>query len=167
MADPAIYSNPLGPENVIYKATAQPDDRQSVSKQLPANVHPIRADKTITIDTLRQYLTSKKSPLAENADTLLGSPYWSTIIGICAIEEYGCSVNPFGSNNLWGIMCGSGVLCRYPDLPTGIDAIHRFLERAESKGRTTIESFRGWYCASACTTWEPTVIKVKLLVENL
>lgn len=174
MADPVVYSNPLSPENVIYKnnpssepvGTRPTSGTQVAQENYSLQAHSIRASKTITEEALRQYLTSKKSPLAENADTLLRSPYWSTIIGICAIEEYGCSVNPFGSNNLWGIMCGD-TICRYPDLLAGIDAIDRFLERAEARGRTTIESFRGWYCASACTTWEPTVIKVKLLVENL
>lgn len=166
MADPAIYSNPLSPENVIYRPNIQPDIRQASVVGNTAN-HPIRASKSVSSEALRQYLEAKHSPLVDSAGIIAQSAFSSTIIGICAIEEYGCTVNPFGSNNLWGIMCGSGVLCRYADLPTGIDAINRFLERAEARGRTTIESFRGWYCASACTTWEPTVIKVKLLVENL
>lgn len=129
-------------------------------------VHPITATTTISEEALRQYLESKKSPLAPYHKEILQSKYWSSIIAICTIEEYSCSVNPYGTNNLWGLMAG-GRLLRFDSLPAGIAAIDSFLAKAESNGRTTIESFRGWYCASACTTWEPTVIKTKLKLESL
>jgi hypothetical protein len=128
--------------------------------------HPILASKTIPEEALRQYLESKHSPLAPWAGVLRSSPYWSTIIAICTIEEYSCRVDPYDSHNLWGLMSG-GHLIRFGSLDEGIQAINDFLAKAESNGRTTIESFEGWYCASACTNWQSVVINTKAAVESL
>lgn len=165
----SIKPIPLSPDNVIYKTT-----NTTESEELPRSVkhtpsfipHSIRATKTISEEALRQYLASKKSPLSDYVATLLDSPYYSTILGICTIEEYSCSVNPYGTNNLWGLMA-QGKLLSYSSLGDGIQAINNFLAKAETNGRTTIESFRGWYCASACTNWESTVIQTKDKLEAL
>lgn len=168
--DPIHYSDPLSLHNVAYKTNPSSEDtipaRTDNKTIQPQSTHPIRASSTISEEALRQYLEAKNSPLLRFADVLNSSPYWSTIIAICTIEEYSCSVNPYGSNNLWGLMSKEHLIS-YPTLVEGIQAISDFLERAERNGRTTVESFRGWYCASACTTWEPTVIKTKLLLEAL
>lgn len=128
--------------------------------------HSIRSTNPISEETIRQYLLSKNSPLAGVASLIASSPYSSTIIAICTIEEYSCSVNPYGSNNFWGLM-SQGHIIRYPTIQSGIEAISSFLERADNNGKHTVESFRGWYCASECTNWESTVIKTKLLIESL
>lgn len=55
----------------------------------------------------------------------------------------------------------------------GIAAIDAYLARRESQGRTTIESFRGFYCVNrnypgnVCPNWESVVLKVKAEVESL
>lgn len=129
--------------------------------------HSIQATTTISEEALRQYLDTKgASNLLPFASQILESPYWSTIIGICTIEEYSCSVNPYETNNLWGLMSG-GHLIKFSTLGDGITAIDTFLAKAERNGRTTIESFRGWYCASECTNWESTVINTKEKLEAL
>jgi hypothetical protein len=125
--------------------------------------------------SLRAYLEGKGSPLAPFAELILESKYWSTIIGICHIEQYSCSRLPHGNNwNLWGIMKPGGGLQFYATAQEGLDAIHGFLERAETvRGRPTIESFRGWYCYSSsepghvCSNWEPVVLRIRAEVEAL
>jgi hypothetical protein len=132
--------------------------------------HSTRAEKQISEDSLRSYLRSKGSPLADAAGQITSSPYSSTIIGICWIEQYGCTKAP--GNNYWGIMC-SGKVCRYSSLHDGIEAISSLLARYESKGKDTIESMRGYYCVNkkypgnACPDWEPIVLKIKQQVESL
>lgn len=177
VAAPVRYSNPLSPNNVIYKPNIEtpvgirPENGNS-SRSGISEGHSTRSGTTISEEAIRLYLESKRSPLAELSSRILESEYWSSIIAICTIEEYSCSVNPYGSNNLWGIMC-SGRICRYDSLAAGIDAIDRFLERAEAKGRTTIESFRSWYCYSdsepghVCRNWESVVLRTKAAVEAL
>lgn len=67
----------------------------------------------------------------------------------------------------------NGHIIRFQNLSEGLDAIEQFLANAENRGRTTIESFRGWYCYSAsepnhiCKNWEEVVIKTKNEVESL
>jgi hypothetical protein len=166
-----VHAQSIKVSEYVYKETVY----QNPSKLLPTtkiqtretSVHPIRASTTISEEACRQYLESKNSPLsAYCGGGLLTSSYWSTIIAICTIEEYSCSVNPYGTNNLWGLMSG-GHLIYFDSLSAGLDAINNFLNRADHNNRTTIESFRGWYCASECSTWESTVIQTKETVENL
>jgi hypothetical protein len=161
--------------NVIYKPNppvvevGQPSPQRVVTTRAKTS---IRAATTMPDEALRQYLESKGSPLSDYVQELLESPYWSTIIWICTIEEYSCSVNPHDSNNLWGIMC-SGSICSYPSLEAGIAAIDAFLRKAESNGRDTIEEFRGWYCVNdkypgkICPNWESVVLRTKSQLESL
>jgi hypothetical protein len=71
-------------------------------------------------------------------------------------------------------MKSGGGLQFYATAEEGIQAIHNFLERAETiRGRPTIESFRGWYCVNrnyagnVCPNWESTVLRVKSELESL
>ena len=58
-------------------------------------------------------------------------------------------------------------------LEKGLMRLRLFLVKAESNGRTTIESFRGWSCYASytenhvCPNWEPTVLRVKAELEAL
>jgi hypothetical protein len=126
--------------------------------------HSTRSEKAINPEVLSLYLSNKHSPLSDYATQISQSPYWSTILGICTIEQYGCTKAPF--NNYWGLK-SHGSLIRYGTLEEGIGAIDSFLTKAEANGRTTIESFRGWYCASECVNWESTVINTKTQIESL
>lgn len=60
-----------------------------------------------------------------------------------------------------------GKLIRFDSLEQGIDAINNFLNKAENNDRRTVESFRGWYCASSCENWESVVISTKERLESL
>lgn len=177
--NPASWNeaNSLSTANVVYKPNSPVEDPPQTSTNQPQASHTvgrtsIRAATTISEEALRQRLSEWNSPLADFAPQLLDSPYWSTILAICYIEEAKCSINPHGTNNLWGLMA-SGHLKSYPSLDSGILAIEAFLAKAESNGRDTVESFRGWYCYDAasadhiCWNWESTVLSTKAQLEAL
>jgi len=132
---------------------------------IPSGRHSTRAEKQISPELLRQYLGGKGSPLAGYTESLLQSPYWSTIIGICTIEQYGCTRAP--GNNYWGIMCGKGKLCAYSSIPDGISAINALLTKYEANGHDTIESLNGYYVVPASSNWYNTVLSTKLKLESL
>jgi hypothetical protein len=164
------------PENVIYKPQIPPVEFPVLPDAVADSGRgtSLRAANAVSEKALRQYLAAIGSPLADYAGTLAASPYTGTIIGICAIEQYHCSRLPNGNNwNLWGLMKPGGGLQFFATADEGIAAIDAFLARAESRGRTTIESFRAWYCYSAtgpehiCRNWEPVVLQVKAEVEAL
>ncbi len=173
----AVAQAPIGTSTIINPPYGpprppNPSPKRTISSNKNNGQHSSRSQKQISAEAIRVYLVSKGSPLADYAEQISNSPYSSTIIGICAIEESThkngkiCDINPRGSNNFWGIMERGG-LKTYPAIGQGIEAINNFLGRAETGHRATIESFRGWYCASACTNWESTVLKIKAEVENL
>jgi len=165
------YGNPLSPQNVAYKPNPE---SESVPLVLPASSvsathvgqHGIRSTDTISEARLRQYLEAEHSPLAPLAAGLLDSPYWSTIIAICTIEEYSCSVNPYGSNNFWGLMA-NGHLLRFDSVAAGLAAENTFLEHADDTGRDTIESLNCWYVVPCSDNWIDTVLRTKAAVEAL
>jgi len=140
-----------------------PKHATSTAKRLPTG-HSTRSEKAVSADSLQQYLQRNNSPLADYAPQIASSSYSSLIIGICAIEQYNCTRAP--NYNYWGLMGKTG-LQKFSNMGQGIQAIDSFLTKAENNGRTTVESFRGWYCQSACTNWESTVLKVKAQVEAL
>lgn len=163
----------VDPSSVQPRVSSKPSGKNQTS---------ILAPHKIPEETLRQYLASKHSPLAELSPRILESPYWSMIIAICTIEQYSCSKNPNETNNLWGIMC-SGRLCRYDSLLSGIAAIDAYLVRRNDQGLDTVEKFRtqnlgngkfrAIYCYEAnspdhiCWGWERTVIKTLNVLHSL
>jgi len=168
------------PENVIYKPFEPPAPYSAPTLVVRGSRSTgvgtsLRANRTVGDEALRGWLDERDSPLAPFTTELLASEYWSTILGICTIEQYSCTRLPHGTNwNLWGIMKPGGGLQFYATAEEGIAAIHSFLQRAETlRGRPTIESFRGWYCYSAsdpehiCRNWEPVVLRVKAELESL
>lgn len=167
--DPIINQNNV--TETTQNAIPEAEKIQPVVETIPARSNPsiksgrhnTRSENPISADTLKQWLTDRNSPLAEHADTLARSPYYSTIIGICWIEQHQCKSAP--AFNYWGLM-GKAGLQKFPNMESGIAAIDAFLAKGEAK-HPTIESMKGWYCASACTNWQPTVIKIKVEVENL
>lgn len=136
----------------------------------PPSYTPLKAPVTISPEILTQYLESKNSPLAPYSAQILESPYWSVIIGICSVEQYGCSRAP--DWNYWGLMKAGGGLQRFSSAEEGISAISTYLEKQVSQGRDMLESFRGFYCVNraypgnVCPGWETTVKNVKTLLES-
>lgn len=146
----------------------------AVNKKEVGPTHSIRASKTISPENLGQYLTQRHSPLSVFADQITQSPYWSTIIAITAAEQ-SFSKNPICratgelSNNLYGMMKAggerAGIRC-FNSLIEGWEYMDSWFAKLEP-GRPSIESLRGYYCASVCSNWESTVLKIKAEIEEL
>lgn len=146
------------------RSSGRQDKSENIEQWIQTSLHSIRSNKQISEETLRQYLISKASPLADYAGRIANSDYAGTIIAICW-EESNCRID-YGTNNFFGLMSG-GKLIRFVSIEAGISAINDFLSKAENNGRRTVESFRSWYCTSKCSNWESTVIHTKEKVENL
>lgn len=127
--------------------------------------HSILATNQVSEEALRQYLEAKHSPLSAFAFQLSLSPYVSTIIAICTIEEYSCTVNPYGSNNLGGLM-SKGKLIRFDTLADWIQTENDWLAKHE-QDHPTIESLNCYYVQPCSSNWLNTVIKTKEEIEAL
>ncbi len=114
-------------------------------------------------EALRKYLVGAGSPLAPYADQIAKSEFWALLVGICTIEQYGCTKAP--NWNYWGMMKPGGGLRTFQTAEEAIDYMDGYFIRLYEK-RKTVESLRGYYCASECTNWEPTVLRVKTLLET-
>jgi hypothetical protein len=161
------------PENVRFNPAFPP-------VEIPAlNVRPIPPIKSGTHsirylglrpsgDALRQYLASKHSPLADHAEQILQSNYWSTIVGISAIEQRFCTIRPQASPfNCWGIMRVGGGLARYSSFEESISAIDGLLTRYEGRGYDTLEELNGYYVQPASDNWFRVVTITKAAIEEL
>lgn len=126
--------------------------------------HSIRAEKEVSEQNLRVWLSKHESPLEPYSEQLAKSPYSSTIIGICTIEQYSCTKAPF--NNYWGIFCGKA-LCRYDSIPNGIQAANDLLDKMYNNGHTTVESLNCYYVVPCSSNWLNTVLATKQTLENL
>lgn len=167
--DPIIkYANILPtPDIQSARVISKP---KAKTKQV-SRLHSTRAEKQISEEALRNLLEARHSPLAPFAGQILASPYWSTIIGICTIEQYGCTKAP--NWNFWGIKssgkCGASGkgFARYCTAEEGIQAISNLLARYESKSKDTLEELNGYYVQPASSNWLNTVIKAKDELERL
>jgi len=147
-----------------YVPITPPSNQRPRSAQSSGR-HSTRAEKQISIEQLTLFLQSKGSPLTPYAAQILESPYWSTIIGICTIEQYSCTHAPY--NNYWGIMRPGGGLQRFATMGEAINAIDSLLAKYEARGKRTIEELNGYYVVPASTTWLNTVLTTKLHLESL
>lgn len=144
--------------------------------------HSIKSTKELSESTISRWLEQQcwqgtcGSPLAESAYQISQSPYSSTILAICYIEQNHCveALN----NNYWGIGPGKG----FASPEVGISAIEAYLDNLYLEGFTTIESLRtshigdkfiAHYCYEnktadhICWSWEKAVIQIKTQIENL
>lgn len=132
----------------------------------------IRATKTISGQALRQYLQSKGSPLLGEEEQLLASPFFSTIIAISAAESTYCKHIP-NEFNCWGLTPlkgekSDGKWAKFDSFQEVMDDLNYRLPYYESLWGG-LENWVGpkRYCASECSNWLRTVLKVKNEVENL
>ena len=159
-------------DNAIQAKTPIQVNRPSISLQGPPDRrHSTRAEKTIPVEKLQAYLEQKGSPLAPYAGNILESSYWSTILGICKIEQSKaggiCNRLPGGQNwNLWGIGGASG-LNYYSTAEEGIAAISDLLTKYEARGYDTIEKLNGYYVQPASSNWFNVVLRTKQELESL
>jgi len=153
----AIVNPPYGPLHSELKPLVIPVKKTTTHT-------PLLASRKIDTTKLRDWLEQQSSPLAPYAEQILTSDYWSLIIGICYIEQYHCSKAP--GNNYWGMMKPGGGLRQFASLPEALSYMDGYFVKLSGK-RDSIESLRGYYCASACTNWEPTVKRIKAELESL
>lgn len=129
------------------------------SINLKSDHHPDPA----TLQAYLETLSSKYrvgSPLAPYAAQIAKSDFWALLIGICYIEQYQCTQTT-ATWNYWGM--GPGL--RFKSAEEGIDYMDNYFINLYPR-KSTIQSLKGYYCASACTTWEPTVIRIKQMLES-
>lgn len=151
-------SNPPAPEPA-QKESPEPKPAPK-SNNLATD---LKSDHAPDQAKLTEYLTGIGSPLAPYAAELAQSEYWALLIGICYIEQYQCTRGP--NFNLWGMMKVGGGLRVFSSYPEAIAYMDSYFVRLYPR-RSTVQSLRGYYCASACTNWEPTVLRIKALLES-
>ena len=129
--------------------------------------HNIRSEKQVLPGQLADWLSNHRSPLSPYAASIAASPYSTTIIGICVIEQSNCAKLPGGKNwNLWGIGGASGL--KYYSTPEeAIEAISTLLAKYEAQGRDTIEELNCYYVQPCSQNWLNTVLKIKASLEAL
>lgn len=159
------YGPPYTPRPEIKKE----DPPKPVVSHESSGRHSTRSQ--VSMDKLRLYLTLRSSPLSDYAEQIASSSYAGTIIGICTIEQYGCTKAPHW--NYWGIketgQCGKSArgFAQYCTAEEGIESISSLLARYEARGKDTIEDLNGYYVQPASQNWLNTVLKIKAQLENL
>ncbi|HEY5918585.1 MAG TPA: hypothetical protein VIU13_14310 [Chryseolinea sp.] len=166
--EPEIKIFPIITEEIIEIPEPPKPSTIEIKKPVPVSTKGIDLKSAPPdVAKLQNYLTEIKSPLAPHAAELAKSEFWALLIGICHIEQHGCTTAP--KNNMWGMMNPGGSkagIRSFADLPEAIAYMDSYFIRLYPR-KSTIESLRGYYCASACTTWEPTVKKIKAKLEAL
>ncbi|MCL5667353.1 MAG: hypothetical protein M1383_06310 [Patescibacteria group bacterium] len=151
----AAFTGPVLPAGFAVPKTVPKDKGPGVATDLKSPA----GDAAV----VREYLEAAGSPLAPYADQIAQSDFWAVLIGICTIEQYGCTKAP--DWNYWGMMLPGGGLRKFESAEEAIAFMDAYFIRLY-ESRKTVESLRGYYCASACTNWEPTVVRVKRLLES-
>jgi hypothetical protein len=161
-------------EDHIDVETNETEDKTIEPKRTQSNKGiDLKSDHAPDVLKLQAYLESVKSkyrtgsPLAEYAEEIAKSEFWALIVAICHPEQYNCTQAPY--NNYWGMMMPGGGLRKFNSIPEAIQFMDAYFVRLYNRDvnpKQTIESLRGYYCASSCTHWEPTVIRIKSLLES-
>ena len=112
---------------------------------------------------LKNYLQTKKSPLAEEVDYLLTKPNWKLVLAITRIESQFCT-RALG-NNCWGIKAGANY-AKYATLQDGIAAADSLIAKWQARGRwLTVEDMSCSYVVPCSGNWV-TVTKKTLIELN-
>ena len=97
------------------------------------------------VERLREYLKSKKSPMAGYADTLLAQYHYKFIIGISFAESNFCKRN-IRPHNCWGIGGDSPEV--YKDYPEAFTRANELIQKYQDSGLTNATLMRnrwvGW-----------------------
>ena len=101
------------------------------------------------IFTLRNYLISKNSPLADHVEMLLLQPNWKLILAISHAESNMCK-RELG-HNCWGI--GGGNHRKYPSYNEAIADANKVISRYVNKGYDTPEEMLRTYVGWNNPTW--------------
>lgn len=111
---------------------------------------------------VRDYLKSKKSPLAEEVDFLLQQKHWKLLIAISHIESQFCKIKI--AYNCWGVG-GDSAYRRYSSYKEAIKDANDLIERWQLRGRwLTIDDMNCHYVVPCNPNW---VNVVNLTLKDL
>lgn len=114
-----------------------------------------KQDNTIQI---REFLQTKKSPLAQETEVLLQQKHWKLLIAISAIESQYCT-RQLG-NNCWGIG-GDSAYRHYDSVRDAILDANALIERWQERGRwLTVDDMNCHYVQPCNPNWVQVVNKV-------
>lgn len=116
----------------------------------------------VVVDTkaqdVRVFLEGKKSPLAQDVETLLKQTNWKLLIAISAIESQYCTIKR--ANNCWGIG-GDENYRRYDTIKEAIIDAEAVIVRWQKRGRwLTVEDMNCHYVVPCNPNWVYVVNKV-------
>jgi len=107
---------------------------------------------------VREFLESKKSPLAPETKFLLEQKHWKLLIAISAIESQYCT-RQLG-NNCWGIG-GDSDYKHYDSIRTAIVSANNLIEHWQERGRwLTLEDMNCHYVQPCNQNWVNVVSSV-------
>lgn len=115
------------------------------------------------IELLRQYLQTKNSPLAHEAEILLKQFHFRLIIGISFAESNFCKYQIM-PNNCWGI--GGGNPERYATLADGIVRANELIQKYQDNGMTTPKLMRDTWVGWQNHNWILAVEQITKALEN-
>ena len=137
----------------------------------PVALAPAPSDpQTILEETVRVYLQSKNSPLAEEVEILVSQKHWKLLIAISAIESQYCK-RQLGKN-CWGIKVGGNTYRQYDSYAEAIVDANNLIEKWQARGKwLTPENMIGSYVVPGSANWLYTVKSVlaeldALLIKN-
>lgn len=133
----------------------------------PSTVKALTEEQQREILTVqvRQYLESKSSPLASDAEFVTGLKHWKLLIAISAIESQYCKRQL--SYNCWGIG-GDSAYRHYSSFQAAAQDANDLIERWQQKGRwLTVEDMNCHYVVPCNENWVNVVRKVLHELEAL
>lgn len=157
-----IQESPLVfPVNELNLGQFSGPQRNYLAEALAGNIPPVVEDPRIIL--LRTFLENKKSPLANEAETLLNQYHYRLIIGIAFAESNFCKVQ-IRPNNCWGI--GGTRPETYETLSDGIIRANNLIEKYHSNGMTSPKLMLGRWVGWQNHSWPIAVEQITSHLEN-
>lgn len=157
-----IQESPLVfPVNEINLAQFSGTQRNYLAEALAGNIAPIVEDPQVIL--LRTFLENKKSPLANEAETLLNQYHYRLIIGIAFAESNFCKIQ-IRPNNCWGI--GGGNPESYETLADGIVRANNLIEKYHGSGMTNPKLMRNRWVGWQNHRWVLAVEQITMTLES-
>lgn len=130
-----------------------------LAQVLAPDLPPVPIDPRL--ESLKNYLESKNSPLAAESEILLKQYHYRLIIGISFAESNFCK-KQIMPNNCWGI--GGTRPESYPSLADGIIRANNLIQKYQNNGMTTPKLMRTTWVGWHNDSW---VIAVDQVTKNL
>ena len=115
---------------------------------------------------LGKYLAEKESPLAPDAEFLVGLPHWKLVVALSAAESSLCKHEV--GNNCWGIVSGDSSYQSYRSFREGAQAANDLIERRQSQGMwLSVEDMNCSYVVPCNPVWVRNVNYVLGILGNI